>query len=151
MCLYLSLNQNNLNIFLSYIPPACLADVYNKHVDNILLKSELSGLDDNFILLGDFNLPDIEWEFDVVDKLLIAFNVSSESERIVVDSLISNIFIQINCVPNVHGKFLDLVLLSDDFRFSVSEVESPLASTDSHHKAISISLDRYKFLPDSSP
>ena len=141
----------NLNIFLSYIPPASLVDVYNKHVDNILLQSDISGLEQNLIFLGDFNLPGIEWEFDVEDKLLIPFNVSSETERIVVDSLISNNFIQINCVPNFHGKFLDLVFLSDDFHFSVSEVESPLASTDFHHKAICISLDRYTFLPDISP
>ena len=70
------------------------------------------------------------------------------AERILVDSLMVIDFTQINCVPNCHGKFLDLVFLSDDFRFSVLCVESPMISMDSHHKAICILLDRYEFLPD---
>lgn len=138
----------SMYIFLSYIPPASHVDVYTKHLENILLLAGNANYNDNFIVLGDYNLPGISWKFDSDDKILIPFNISSEAERIFVDSLMLNNFTQINCVPNSHGKFLDLVFLSEDFRFSVFHVEAPLIPTDSHHYAVCILLDRYEFLGD---
>ena len=101
--------------------------------------------------MGDFNLPNIDWHFDVDDKILIPCTISSIIERIFIDSLLDNNFAQINNISNWHGKFLDLVFISEDFIYSVLPVVDPLASTDSHHKAICIHLDRYSFLPISSP
>ena len=105
------------NIFLSYIPPASHVDVYSRHVENILFLVWNAKYSDNFIALGDYNLPGNSWKFDIDNKILIPFNISSDAERIFVDLLMLNNFTQINCVPNSHGKFLDLVFLTDDFCF----------------------------------
>ena len=102
-----------LYISLSYIPPSSPMDVYTKHLQNIQSPLNYTQNDDNthFITLGDFNLPNIDHRFDIEDKVLTPFNISSIIERTFIDSLLDNNVTQINNVCNCHGKFLDLVLL----------------------------------------
>ena len=153
LCVRLSSSSNtgfNLQIFLSYIPPASPEIVYSKHLENILASMDGTYSDDNCIILGDFNLPNIAWKSEP-DNTLIPFNVTSVVERLFIDSLTDNNLVQINNIPNKYGKFLDFVFLSDEFQYTVSSVDHPLASTDSHHKAISINLVRYSFFSCSRP
>ena len=140
-----------LYIFLSYIPPSSPLEVYTKHLLNILspLNNTHDDVNTHFITLGDFNLPNIDWRFDIEEKVLTPFNISSIIERTFIDSLLDNNFTQINDICNCHGKFLDLVFISEDFIYSVLPVDNPLASTDSHHKPISIYIERYGFAPMS--
>ena len=139
----------NLFICLSYIPPASNLDVYSHHFNNIRELVPEERCNDRFVVLGDFNLPSIAWDFDKDDKILVPFNISSDVERFFIDSLLNNNFSQVNNIPNSHGKFLDLVFTTEDFCCSVNLIDSPLALTDSHHYAICIKLDHYTFLPDS--
>lgn len=140
-----------LFIFVSYIPPSSPILTYNMHLENFFTPLVNNIGDENVIICGDFNLPNIDWRFDADDKILTPFNILSVIESRFIDSILDNNFIQINNIPNIHNKFLDLVFLSENFLYSVVHVDTPLASTDSHHKAICIFLNRFCFVPYSSP
>jgi hypothetical protein len=42
---------------------------------------------DKFLIFGDYNLPDINWDMDLSDEILIPSCVTSIKETLVIDSM----------------------------------------------------------------
>jgi hypothetical protein len=45
-------------------------------------------VNDNFLICGDYNLPDINWDMDLSDGTLIPSCVTSIKETLVIDSML---------------------------------------------------------------
>lgn len=66
--------------------------------------------DPDYILMGDFNFPDIEWRVDPRDlPPLLPFNVPNEYQCDFLRTLSSLGFEQYNTVINGNNRYLDLV------------------------------------------
>ncbi|XP_017494157.1 PREDICTED: uncharacterized protein LOC108382279 [Rhagoletis zephyria] len=138
--------QGHTNIYIcaSYIPPSSVDSLYKAHVDNITaLVCKHSG--SNFCVLGDFNLPSIEWSYVDSNYALIPKNINSFSESYLVDCFLSLGFIQINSFLNKFFRILDLVFISDNMHFTLHECLDPLSSSCNHHIPLIIGLEFYSF------
>ena len=61
ICVCLQKTSGNIYIFNSYIPPQSSLAVYKGHMDNISYITCGLSLKDSVIVLGDFNLGNINW------------------------------------------------------------------------------------------
>ncbi|RYE05026.1 MAG: hypothetical protein EOP33_07750, partial [Rickettsiaceae bacterium] len=69
ICVKIVLNSGvNVYIYNAYIPPSSNAGVYDSHADAIRQVHELSTESDIILVVGDFNIPTIEWEHDDDDE-----------------------------------------------------------------------------------
>lgn len=91
-----------------------------------------------FLMAGDFNLPNIKWEYDVNSKSMTPRYSSNQTDNLLTDSLSFNSLYQINSVLNTNGRLLDLIITNSCNTLSVSNSTTPLVSIDNHHPALEI-------------
>lgn len=140
-------NLHDVFIILSYIPPRSSFELYNVHIDNCSKILNDIKNNQNIIILGDFNLPFINWSIDPDDKtFLIPFNVSNDSESIVVDTFSEFGLKQINCFPNSLNRFLDLVFVDTEFSVGIHNPNPPPLSNSDNHVCLSLKFSFYKYL-----
>lgn len=95
-----------------------------------------SNINDEFILIGDFNVPDADW-FAASDDLNVkSSHLASPKSTLLKDFVASCSLSQYNFVPNLNNRYLDLV-------FSTSPIikvikTDPLTKLDNHHPALLI-------------
>ncbi|XP_054287517.1 uncharacterized protein LOC129003249 [Macrosteles quadrilineatus] len=116
----------------TYIPPSQRLSAYSSYcdaVDEVLITANV----DNTILMGDFNLPNVEWsDFDPTIAL-------DDSSRLVSDLALTHGLTQINGVRNSRGVCLDLIFSS--FQESiVTAADDILLAEDRHHPALTVML-----------
>ena len=151
--LIIRLDVDNFHVvflIISYIPPKSSFDVYKTHIDNCL--SILNNLKENqhIIILGDFNLPFLNWVFDNDDKCLIPYNVSSDCESVVVDTLAEFGLKQINCFQNHLNRYLDLVFTDNELGVCIdSPTPPPLPNTD-NHVVLCMSFEFFDYIKQAS-
>lgn len=136
--------DTSLLIFASYIPPNSSTSIYDEHVLNVLnvaAEYELS----EFVIFGDFNLHKLNWSVFPDSDFLYASNVNSMHEINLVDSFLSLNLGQINAFSNSLNRFLDLVFISRDIKFTVNTCDHPFYATDMHHIALELQLGFLKF------
>ncbi|XP_050680149.1 uncharacterized protein LOC126976049 [Leptidea sinapis] len=97
--------------------------------------------DDKFLVLGDFNLSEIQWVSSSSEDGLIPHNLTKQIYFDFADNINMCSLKQYNHVTNNIGRILDLVLSNDSV--SVFQCATPLVPEDSPHKAICVvpSLD----------
>jgi hypothetical protein len=129
--LCVKVNFGNCNVFLIvvYIPPASNMYIFEKFYDCI---ESLNGLiDGNIVLVGDFNLPEI----NAADYNLLSGSL--RARRLSNFSILFNLELK-NNILNANGRTLDLVLSNMDV--SVLRDASPLVVEDAHHPALEIAF-----------
>jgi hypothetical protein len=57
------------------------------HMSSVEFLFENCGINDNFLICGDYNLPDINWDIDLSDEILIPSCVTSIKETLVINSI----------------------------------------------------------------
>jgi hypothetical protein len=117
-----------------YLPPYYPLQLYESHVSVV---DEVISLHSphSFILVGDYNLPNIDWSFDNLG--LVATGVSSPSLSLIVDSISLHNFFQCNYVQNSFCGVLDLVFSSSN-NVSTYNATSPLVPADLYHPLLAI-------------
>ncbi|XP_062714186.1 uncharacterized protein LOC134290967 [Aedes albopictus] len=140
-----SLEQTAVEIMLSYhsifvcsvyIRPVSHPDKYTKHAESVQQLLDMAAPCDTIIVIGDYNLPDLVWDFDKDVNGFLPINASTDQELAVVESLLSKGLKQINDLVNVNGKLLDLVLVSDADSMILFESPSAMLKVDPHHKPL---------------
>lgn len=134
-----SSNHSPLNICLCYLPPYLLSDDVSKfmtHCQNIILNNNSSG---HFILVGDFNFPEIYWNKSDLDSRLTPGSAVSSKDRFLFDTMALCDLKQYNSFRNCNDRLLDLVLSTIN-DLEVNEID-PLLNLDRHHPALLINLD----------
>lgn len=122
-----------------YVPPHAVLNNF------ILFFNKLeeifnSNPNDEFIIVGDFNLSNITWKYDVDNKSYLPFNAVDPLSEFFVDNLALNDLKQFNNVLNCNGKCLDLIM-SSNLQIEVSQCIMPFVNEDIHHKAFEAHFD----------
>lgn len=116
-----------------YIPPSSPDHFYTSHFNEVERLQNIYSEDD-FVLLGDYNLPELSWSSDGTLP-----NSSSPRSCVFLDSLSLLGLSQINFVRNNLDRTLDLVLLSSSDGCSVSQTVSHLP-VDPPHPPLLVNL-----------
>lgn len=84
------------------IPPRSSPEVYQSHVDSIVSTIDKFTDDVIWCVCGDFNLPSLRYWIrdDDSGNVISPLHVTNECETILIDNLLSNDLVQINCIPN---------------------------------------------------
>lgn len=122
----------------TYIPPNQPASVYSDYCDSVDEVISSTGYSEKVLLLGDFNIPDVDWSSE--ETLHV-----KESSRYLWNLASTHNLKQINAVHNSRGVCLDLVFSSVSTSV-ISAAADVLVIEDRHHPALSFSL----FLSDSA-
>lgn len=114
-----------------YFPPNSPSSLYNKYfsiLDNLIS----SRLNDDLLLFGDFNLPNL-------NKASLNANLNlSSPEAIFLENLAFFNLFQINTIFNSYGSILDLIL-SNSNSHSKSLNKDAIVPVDNYHPPINVS------------
>lgn len=99
----------------------------------------LNNATDKFLILGDFNLPNLDWIQTNSDKFLVPNNIQGNTQIDFVDKLNLCNLSQFNSYRNCKNRILDLVFSNNDI--AISNCIDPLVPEDPYHKSLVISVD----------
>lgn len=106
--------------------------------DNVL-ETTLSHPCDKFIVLGDFNQPNIVWQRAGDGQSLYPTNVHGIVQTNFIDNFNTCNLMQYNSHSNINGRILDLVFSNDEI--IVSCCDDPLVPEDPHHRALCVTAE----------
>jgi Reverse transcriptase (RNA-dependent DNA polymerase)/Endonuclease-reverse transcriptase len=137
----LTVSKKNYLLCCVYLPPDCSIDSYHTHIKSVETCFNSSNVNDNILICGDFNLPNVSWSQVDTCADLLPNNVTSDKDSITVDGMASCNLVQINKIPNIRNVFLDLFFCNFNDDTSVNICETPLLNLDVHHQAYEIAID----------
>lgn len=149
LCLKFKSNAFNLYVCVVYIPPGSDEVIYNNHVEYLEKLCEQIDTKDQLIVLGDYNLPHIQWSHNVDDDILCPGNISNIKESTLVDGMLGLSLFQTNGHHNSNNRILDLVFSDKVSNLKVLRCD-PLLTNEIHHDALSIlvnNIETMKFTP----
>jgi Reverse transcriptase (RNA-dependent DNA polymerase)/Endonuclease-reverse transcriptase len=134
--IFVRINNGHSNIIVGclYVPPGSSSDVLSKHCDEILFM-RCTFPRAQFIILGDWNLPEICWS----DSASIHQVPLSSRASELVDLCNMTLLEQHNRILNCNGRILDLVLSSINTT-NVSLSDEVLVPVDLHHPPLSVGV-----------
>ncbi|XP_055590986.1 uncharacterized protein LOC129743069 [Uranotaenia lowii] len=89
---------------------------------------------DSVIVVGDYNLPQLQWIFDHDLNSYLPTNASTEAEISLTEMLFSAGLHQICSIPNNNMRLLDLAFCNDPGNVIMFESPVSIIPTDRHHK-----------------
>lgn len=150
LCVKITKESLVLFVLNVYIPPKSPASVYTELSLALDFIFSLASLDSKILLLGDFNLPHIEWVPSDDESYFEASTSSPQQELQMLDNIISTDLQQISCIRNNMNRQLDLVFSSDAVSTVVVESISALSNIDQYHPPLDIFLDLSGHLLENS-
>lgn len=144
-------NNAYLYICTVYITPMNSNNhLYVKFVDQV--KDNMSKIDstDRILLIGDFNVPKIEWSMSSTGSLAPSLLSRCNNSLEILDLISFGNLTQYNSIKNHHNKILDLVLSTDPNRsISVNAANDYLVAIDQYHPPLEIVLlTQVDYLPE---
>nr|XP_029720548.1 uncharacterized protein LOC115262289 [Aedes albopictus] len=132
--------EGNRALFLCtvYLPPNTDPTDYQRHVTCVSNICNQMNDHDKIIVIGDYNLPRLHWDFDDDIGCFIPTNASSEQETSLVETILASGLLQINHLMKNNGTLLNLVFVNDPENCEIFEPPSPLLKVDDHHKPFAI-------------
>lgn len=96
---------------------------------------ELAEPCDTIIVTGDFNMPDVDWNFLVNDEnsCMIPSNASTEKSKYFIDAFASLSLCQVSYVKNFKNRTLDLVLTDSPNEIQFEDCDNHLVKIDDYH------------------
>ena len=138
--LFIKIKINGVSILLSavYFPPTSPLTRYQHHVEtvNSLLSTYCF---ENFLFLGDYNFPGYEWDYVNSSSKIIGFHLNKvirDSINFINTSYNSLKVKQINKIKNCCNNILDLIFLSNFFKYDINKCIDPLLNVDIFHDPI---------------
>ena len=132
--IFVKLTDLNVIIGAIYLPPNSPKHLYNVHINDI---NEINLLHENcdFVMVGDYNLPNLNLEYDFTNVPLVR---DDQINDFVIK--LSNLnFLQHNNTRNVYGNILDFIF-SNLNHIQVKVVIKPLVKLDNHHLILHLSF-----------
>lgn len=126
---------NEINLCAVYIaPPPKLLETYLHKLDQVCANDDGS----DFVVIGDFNIPELRWQSGGTNK---PSNVSplSSIAQLLLHHVHFNNFLQFNTIKNLKGNILDLVF-SNLTSLAVTEADQPLSKLDNYHPALIVTI-----------
>ncbi|XP_055591010.1 uncharacterized protein LOC129743084 [Uranotaenia lowii] len=114
-------------------PNSCLRN-YETHFAAVQRIMNLATALDSVIVVGDYNLPQLQWIFDHDLNSYLPTNASTEAEISLTEMLFSAGLHQICSIPNNNMRLLDLAFCNDPGNVIMFESPVSIIPTDRHHK-----------------
>lgn len=149
-CTKINMHGSNAYICNFYIPPGRPFSAHNDMIGVLQYVSDLCSPLDDLIVVGDFNLPHLEWSFSDAGNFLIGSNSRRMDELLVLDDLSSLGLQQVNGVFNTRQRLLDLIFVSEPSRTHVGSCLDPISNIVPDHPALHISISNCKLPSDIS-
>jgi hypothetical protein len=132
-----------------YIPPSSDITAYQDIFRNINTFCEQMNENDEILVFGDFNRPNLEFSKNVSDKndenpiILWPNNISDDIDYELVECFYSNDIYQISDIKNSRNVQLDLIFSSilNDINVSEPTNEEKILVNSLHHSALILTLD----------
>lgn len=121
--------NSQIIIICIYIPTNSPAELFNRHCIQIE-DLRFSYPDVTFLIVGDFNLPDVKWPNRDYHPTITGS--TSEKSKILAQTIAFMQLFQLNHIVNYKITILDLVI-SNDISVVVTKYSFPLVSIDSAH------------------
>jgi len=141
--LWIKISNNTQNIIIGslYIPPASKPERYLRNMNYAKSIIEKANSDTTVILLGDFNLTNLNWiKTDELSNTFIPTNITSDEENITMDSCHDLGLNQINYHRNDNNRLLDLIWTNDPDNCSCIICPNHLLKNEIHHKALTLEM-----------
>jgi hypothetical protein len=144
IALFLSSNTNmnlakpSLILGVVYIPPSSAFAEYEAHLNNLSINILKHDQNTHMCILGDYNVPGIEWKSNGNDPETTVESSSGDTARLLLESISFLNVKQYNHIPNKNNKILDLVL--SDVGCTVIRGDFPLVPEDGHHPSLLIDV-----------
>lgn len=145
LCICVCGAVNPLFVCASYIPPNSSDTLYRSHINNISALAVSITDEKQLCVLGDFNLCNVNWSYMFNNIHLTPSNVESPSEIYFIDNILALDLMQINGLCNKLNRFLDLIFISKNMNFNISECLAPITPCGMHHIPIVLKLQFYQF------
>lgn len=128
-------NCDNYHIIMAlYIPPKQKLDTYNSILNSIETEFTSSKVD-QFYLLGDLNVPSLDWTYDGSTCAPVVDSNSSAHDRCVCNFLSITHSRQLNYVRNISDRILDYCVTNDSACMCEPSL-SPLVRVDAYHPPV---------------
>lgn len=155
VCVKLKLLHHTIYIYCLYVSPSLTRAqrfaTFKTHIEAINAINMSPA--DIIYVLGDFNLPSINWVTDYESNIFLPSNVTSDIELLVIDSLMAMGLTQMNGVTNQNDRILDLIFTNETSNATIIPSRTPLTKIDGFHPPLEILIDFFDFItpaPDPS-
>lgn len=128
--------QKRIYFNLNYIPPTSVYQVYEQIFANIADRINNDRMNSSYLIIGDFNLPTIQWISNEEGHCL-PDTYEGRSANELIFMMASTELKQINNVSNMRNRILDLCLCNDN-RIVLHRTNEPLVDESRHHPAFEI-------------
>lgn len=143
--LLIDIRSRNYRCIISaaYIPPNLSSEIYNLHF-GILTSILHSNNVNEFMIVGDYNLPTLEWQDCGTFLKPILTNNCCLPNKYLINFIATHNCVQINKYRNKRGRILDLFITNLD-NASISSTMMPLVQVDPNHPAFFVLAPLNKF------
>lgn len=131
----LNIAHRKITICAVYIPPNQNYDTYHAYLD--LLHSTIHDLCTELYVVGDFNLPTLQWENKGTFLQPLMQSDVNSSHRCLINFMSSFDCYQFNSIKNKNNTILDLCI-SNNVNSKISSVRFPFVPPDGHHPPFQI-------------
>lgn len=104
---------------------------------------------DVIVICGDFNLPNISWSYDSVNKNCTPYNFSDTHSNLFIDTISFCGLSQFNYFRNTADNTLDLIMSNNFCIENLNICEHPLVSEDKYHSTLEFSLNHSSIQPSN--
>lgn len=136
LCVKAATKSHRPFIYSAYIPPVSSLEVYASHLTAI--HAIATDPEDVLIIVGDFNLPRVQWSIDE-DNILIPTAFDSSHSNYFINGLLSMSVYQVNSIRNSNDRLLDLYFTND-----FTNISKPLMKVDDYHPPILATFEWYE-------
>ncbi|XP_037033040.1 uncharacterized protein LOC119072026 [Bradysia coprophila] len=147
VCVKIELQPCPLVIYLAYVNDPAKPNLLLKHYD-LIRQVIVKETDSRVVVIGDFNLHDIEWNFDDTDTFLLPQNIASHTESVYFQAASEFLqkvhdlpMFQLSNLKNISMNVLDLVFVNGTGDMHVSKAPvSVTLNTEIDHFHVPIEL-----------
>jgi hypothetical protein len=127
---------STVNLGVVYVPPDASIEAFNGYMDNCRLISLRMNENEDLIILGDFNVPNIDWQASS-DGSLGVLHAEGSRAAVFSEGLSFLGLKQYNSVRNNRDRLLDLIVSSVPVQVSATD---GLVSPDLHHPPLLVDI-----------
>lgn len=139
----LQLPKTRIILCVTYIPPATRYGTYETHLQK-LQTLYTADSDTKFLIIGDYNIPDLTWIQQTDCDYLKPVDPSTALHSLLIDTLSFMQLQQFNNIYNRNNRMLDLVLSNLNHICTCSEPQMNLTTNPKfhHHPSLHLTIDK---------
>lgn len=131
-------SHRKINLCVAYFPPGTGFESYGEHLDRIDQLVAAGDSSDAFLVVGDYNLPFIEWTLQRDGSCLPILSRRGAIALRLLNTIDFCNLTQFNSIVNSQSRVLDLVLCTE--KCIVTKCDFPLSTVDVYHPPLNLCL-----------